>query len=167
MKKFMITISYAFIILFIILYLIIISYSCKIIGDQVNNYDLNKKLEYKKTKKKTVQNAILRKEYDNVTITAYDGGSCCCGEYADGYTSTGKSAETFGCAVDPRRIPYNSIIYIPEYGITVTADDTGSAMRRDKNMHIDIRFKTHEQALQFGVKKTKIEVYQYNGIAEK
>ena len=91
-------------------------------------------------------------------ITAYCPCEKCCGEYSDGVTSTGPDAYTRGCAVDPRRIPYGSIIQIDGYG-TVTADDTGGAMRNSDIYHIDVRFATHQEALNFGVKKEEVLVY--------
>lgn len=59
------------------------------------------------------------------TVTAYCPGPCCCGRWSDGKTSTGRDAGTPGAAVDPRRIPYGTVLRVPGYGV-VTADDTGA-----------------------------------------
>jgi len=87
-------------------------------------------------------------------VTAYCPCRKCCGKYADGKTATGRSAYLPGCAVDPKRVRYGSTIRIPPVNgfpaFSVVADDTGSAMRRSKRIHIDLRFKTHAEALRFG-----------------
>ncbi len=94
-------------------------------------------------------------------VTAYCPCLECCGEYSDGITSRGRDAKTTrGVAVDPRAIPYGSIVNIPGYGSFV-ADDTGGAMRRDWDkgiLHIDLRFNDHCKALEFGRKNLAITV---------
>lgn len=91
-------------------------------------------------------------------VTAYCPCVKCCGKWADGKTSCGKDAwRTRGVAVDPKVIPYGSTVTIPGYGEFI-ADDTGSAMKRGSIPRIDLRFYTHEEALQFGVKEMDINV---------
>lgn len=91
-------------------------------------------------------------------VTAYCPCKKCCGQYSDGITSRGRDAFKFrGVAVDPKRIKYGSLITIPGAG-TFIADDTGSAMRNSKQLHIDLRFKTHQQALNWGVKRLHITI---------
>jgi len=97
-----------------------------------------------------------------VNASAYCSCEICCYPYSDGVTSRGVDAKTKGVAVDPKIIPYGSIIEIPNYG-TVVADDTGGAMRgRDKNglVKIDVRFKTHQEALNWGRNKLTIKIYK-------
>lgn len=89
-------------------------------------------------------------------LTAYCACSLCCGEYADGKTSIGDSAYRMdGIAVAPLVIPYRSLVYIPSIGWK-EADDTGSEMRRAWSergeVHLDIRMRSHDEALEFGVR---------------
>jgi len=97
-----------------------------------------------------------------VNASAYCSCEICCYPYSDGVTSKGVDAKTKGVAVDPKIIPYGSIIEIPNYG-TVVADDTGGAMRgKDKNglAKIDVRFKTHQEALNWGRQTLKVKIYK-------
>lgn len=95
------------------------------------------------------------------TITAYCPCAKCCGKDADGVTSRGKNAfTTRGVAVDPKVIHYGSMVTIPGFG-TFEADDTGGAMRQATKrgeVHIDLRFPTHQEALNFGRRKMTIYV---------
>jgi 3D (Asp-Asp-Asp) domain-containing protein len=96
-------------------------------------------------------------------VTAYCPCRLCCGPNARGITSTGQDARDLsGCAVDPSLIPYGCRVWIPGVGWR-TADDTGSAMRehgRRGIVHIDVRMRTHEQALRFGVRHTTIKILE-------
>ena len=96
----------------------------------------------------------MRSESVSVEVTAYCPNSCCCGSFADGVTATGVDAYTKGVAVDPKFIPLGSVLKIPGYG-TVTADDVGGAIKGDK---IDVRFRTHEEARQFGRQRRTITI---------
>jgi len=91
----------------------------------------------------------------DMIVTAYDPDEECCGEFADGYTSTGADAYTIGVAVDPTVIPYGTILDIPGYGV-VEADDCGGKIKKN---HIDVRFTTHQEALNWGVQHLKVKVY--------
>lgn len=86
-------------------------------------------------------------------ITAYCPCSKCCGKWSDGITSTGVTAtEGRTIAVDPKVIPYGSIIEIN--GHRYISEDCGGAI---KNNRIDLYFDSHEDALEWGVQN--IEVY--------
>ena len=50
-------------------------------------------------------------------------------------TCTGHKLRKGICAVDPRFIPLGSTVYLPDYGMTLLADDTGGAIR---NRRLDI-----------------------------
>jgi len=92
-----------------------------------------------------------------VKLTAYSPDARSCGKWADGKTATMTDANTKGVAVDPKMIPYGSVLIID--GEWYLADDTGGAMRqatKKGTIHIDIRMPTHEQAMQFGVKTDSI-----------
>jgi len=91
-------------------------------------------------------------------VTAYSPDSASCWPFNDGKTSTGRDALRRGVAADPKRIPYGSIVEIE--GIIYEVDDTGSAMKRAEEIHIDLRFPTHEEAVNFGVKKMKVRVWK-------
>jgi 3D (Asp-Asp-Asp) domain-containing protein len=91
-----------------------------------------------------------------VLATAYCPCKKCCGKWADGKTSTNRNAYLPGVAVDPKWIPLGAKLSIPEYnkGEWVIADDIGGAIKKKKNKphRIDVRFKTHQEALEWGRK---------------
>lgn len=80
-------------------------------------------------------------------LTAYCPCPACCGEWADGITYTGTAA-TQGrtIAVDPDVIPLGSSVEID--GQTYVAEDIGGAIQGNR---IDVYFRSHDEALQFGV----------------
>jgi len=96
-------------------------------------------------------------EYMTVRATAYCPCSKCCGEDADGYTATMRDAKLKGVAIDKRLIPLGSRLDIPGYGNWVLADDVGGAIKGNR---IDVRFKTHQEALNWGVKTLRIRVWR-------
>jgi len=102
-------------------------------------------------------------EKASIKVTAYCPGACCCGEFADGTTASGRPAYAAdGCAVDPYAIPYGSHIVFDN--TVLEADDTGQAMRdawrKEGVYHIDIRFGTHEEALAWGVREVSATIYR-------
>lgn len=106
------------------------------------------------------------KSIENAVVTGYCPCKICCGKKACGKTSTGKNAAICdGVAVDPKLIPYGSLLYIPGAGYKV-ADDTGGAMRQDNARgicHIDVRFSSHQLARQWGVKNLPTSIYKKIG----
>ena len=99
-----------------------------------------------------------------VTATAYCPCEKCCGAGSPGITATGTSAYTAGVAVDPTVIPKGSRIDIPGYargknknGSWIPADDVGGAIKGNR---IDVRMRTHEEALRWGRKRIKIRVWR-------
>lgn len=90
-------------------------------------------------------------------ITHYCPGACCCGEWADGYTSTGtKATEGRTIAVDPDVIPYGAEILVRYQDGTEAAyiaEDCGGAIQGNR---IDIFMDSHEAALVEGVKTAKV-----------
>ena len=88
----------------------------------------------------------------DVLATAYCPCRKCCGDFADGKTAIGYDAYAKGVAVDRRLIPLRSKVNIPGYG-TVVADDVGGAI---KDNRIDVRFPSHNAALEWGRKKVTI-----------
>ena len=76
----------------------------------------------------------------------YHGAPCGTG---DGITATGTKV-TAGrtIAVDPKKIPYGSKVYIEGYGWRVAEDCGGSV----KGNHIDIAMNSHTEAINMGTK---------------
>ncbi len=89
-----------------------------------------------------------------VTATAYCPCAKCCGSSAKGTTATGVPAARGVIAVDPRVIPLGSRVYVDGYGYAVAAD-VGSSIKGNK---IDVCFDTHEEALAWGYKRTKVYI---------
>lgn len=93
------------------------------------------------------------------TATGYCPCEKCCGKFADGMTSIGRSVELYpyGIAADPSVIPYGTVVEVPGYG-RVEVDDTGAAMKKSKGIRIDLRFETHERALKWGRRNVTLEI---------
>jgi 3D (Asp-Asp-Asp) domain-containing protein len=100
-----------------------------------------------------------RKPLGVFEVTAYDPIESC-KPFDDGITSVGLPAGMGVAAVDPRVIPYGSVLYIPELGKYFFASDTGSAMKRGNGRYIDILMPTVEEALQFGRQRLRIELIE-------
>ena len=93
------------------------------------------------------------------TITAYCPCEACCGQWADGLTSTGIPAVPGIVAVDPEVIPLGSVVVIG--GQRYLAADTGVT-----GLHVDICAKEHQEAQNFGVQTMAVWVEaeeQYRG----
>lgn len=92
------------------------------------------------------------------TLTAYCPCTKCCGQFANGITSTGVTArELHTIAVDPKVIPYGTEVLID--GIIYTAEDCGGAI---KNNRIDVYFDSHQEALNFGRQRADVYVKVVN-----
>lgn len=57
-------------------------------------------------------------------------------------------------AVDPNIIPLGTKVWVEGYGYAI-AGDTGGAIKGNK---IDVFIPSHDQAMQWGVKKVKIKI---------
>jgi len=91
-----------------------------------------------------------------VKTTGYCPCDKCCGPHADGRTAINRDVTRYpyGIAADRHMVPYKTWLFVPGYG-HVMVDDTGVAMRRSAKkgiVHLDLRFKTHKQARQWGVR---------------
>jgi len=97
-----------------------------------------------------------------VTATAYTKGPESTGKRPGhpqyGITFSGVEAvEGRTIAVDPRKIPLGSLVYIQELGQYRIAQDTGSAIKGDR---IDLYMDEVADALQWGVQRVRIQVFR-------
>ena len=106
----------------------------------------------------------IEQDYYEVTarISAYapfDNKSGICNNGDPMNTATMTLPQRGTLAVDPRRLPYGSRIYIPGYGYG-TAEDTGSFMRNYDGIAIDVFVETYKEAMEFGVQYKTVRVYK-------
>ncbi|MEM1355255.1 MAG: 3D domain-containing protein [Planctomycetota bacterium] len=97
-----------------------------------------------------------------MSTTAYSPDHRSCGKWADGITASGMSVWTNGMklvAADPA-IPFGTILSIPGYngGRPVPVLDRGGAIKGNK---LDLLYPTHEIALQWGVQRKVVTVWEY------
>ena len=97
-----------------------------------------------------------------MSTTAYSPDERSCGKWADGITASGMSVWTNGMklvAAD-RSIPFGTILTIPGYngGRPVPVLDRGGAIKGNK---LDLLYPTHEIALQWGVQRKDVTVWEY------
>lgn len=83
-----------------------------------------------------------------VSATAYHCGTI---------TSTGVTPRWGIIAVDPKVIPYGSIVYIPTFDKYFVAEDCGGGIKGNK---IDIYMNDKTQCINWGVRKIEIEIIQ-------
>ena len=107
--------------------------------------------------------SVAEVNYEVVTarVTGYapfdSKGICNNGDPSNTATMTLPSRGTL--AVDPRKIPYGTKLYIEGYG-EGTALDTGGALRRYEGIAIDLYFETHKEAMAWGVRYIDVKVYK-------
>jgi 3D (Asp-Asp-Asp) domain-containing protein len=94
----------------------------------------------------------------SMIVTAYCPGECCCGEFADGLTASGKPAVGFLVAAPPE-YPFGTLMAISGYagGEKVPVEDRGGAI---KGNWLDVFFPTHQEALNWGRQKLNVKVYR-------
>lgn len=95
-------------------------------------------------------------------VTAYaplDNQSGICAQGDPTKTSIGRMPGPDVISVDPKVIPYGSLVFIPGHGYAV-AVDTGGALRRYDGVAIDIYKDTYKDAIQWGEKYMTIYVYE-------
>jgi 3D (Asp-Asp-Asp) domain-containing protein len=97
-----------------------------------------------------------------VKTTGYCPCWRCCGAFANGRTAINRDVQQFpfGIAVEPKLLPYRIELDVPGYGRALV-DDTGGAMRQSAQqgtVHLDLRFETHQTALNWGVRRMWIAV---------
>jgi len=96
-------------------------------------------------------------------ITAYSPDARSCGKWADGVTASGYSVWTNGMklvAADTKLLPFGTIITVPGYnnGRPVPVLDRGGAIKKAR---LDVLYPTHERALQWGVQRLDVTVWEY------
>ncbi|MBQ6631862.1 MAG: SH3 domain-containing protein, partial [Romboutsia sp.] len=82
----------------------------------------------------------------SVVASAYTGYST---------TSTGQKPVWGTIAVDPRVIPYGTKVYIPQFGRTFIANNTGGAIKGNK---IDIFMNTKKECYNWGRRTIEIQI---------
>jgi len=90
-------------------------------------------------------------------VTAYCPCSKCCGRFADGNTASGYKIEPNDVLIAaPKRFPFGTVMYIPDYGYAEVKDRGGAI---DGN-RLDVFFHTHQEALNWGRRIVKVRVYK-------
>jgi 3D (Asp-Asp-Asp) domain-containing protein len=71
-----------------------------------------------------------------------------------GITASGEYAKK-GTIAAPSKYPFGTVMYVPGYGWG-TVQDRGGAIKGDK---LDLYFKSHKKALEWGRKNMKVTIY--------
>ena len=94
-------------------------------------------------------------------VSHYCACELCCGDYSDGYTSTGTVAtEGRTIAVDPDVIPYGTEVVLLYSDGTVghyIAEDCGGSI---KDNRIDVYMDNHKDALAAGIKTAEVYIVE-------
>jgi len=85
-------------------------------------------------------------------VTAYSPGDQGVGTK----TASGKRVRRGHVAVDRRRIPFGTKMYIPGYGHAV-AEDTGGAIKGNR---LDVYMTSRKQALRWGRRTVEVKIYK-------
>jgi 3D (Asp-Asp-Asp) domain-containing protein len=98
-----------------------------------------------------------------MVTTAYSPDERSCGKWADGITASNRSVWTNGMklvAADTKVLKMHSLISIPGYhdAEIVPVLDRGGAIKGNR---LDLLYPTHERALQWGVQRLPVTVYEY------
>ncbi len=72
-----------------------------------------------------------------------------------GVTASGTQGHVGTIAADTSRYPFGTVMYIPGYGYG-KVEDVGGAIKGD---HIDLFFKKHKQALEWGRQTKQVQVW--------
>lgn len=88
------------------------------------------------------------------TVTGYCACKRCTGQWSGGPTASGKMPVEGVTVAGPRRIPFGTKIEIAGVGFRVIEDRL--AKRYDNRF--DIFFKSHQDALNFGIRRLKVKI---------
>ena len=90
------------------------------------------------------------------TATGYDACLKCCGK-TDGITASGRKA-TPGRTVAVNWLPFGTSIWIDgkEYRVEDRGAKSHFGSKKNKKKRVDICFRTHAEALQFGRRKVEV-----------
>lgn len=104
-------------------------------------------------------------EVVKVKATAYaplDNKSGICADNNPNVTSIGSEPRVGIIAVDPRKIPYGSEVYVDGFG-WLRAEDTGGALRKYEGIQIDICMDSYEDAMSWGVQYIEVLIKREDG----
>lgn len=99
-------------------------------------------------------------EYIEMNVSAYCICEKCCGKRPDnplyGITASGVDVKGFYglCIAAPPEYPFGTVMEVPGYGIATVAD-RGGAIKGNK---LDILFRTHQEALNWGQRTLIVKV---------
>jgi len=100
-----------------------------------------------------------RKSLGVFTVTAYDPKGC--EPFNDGVTSIGLPVGDGIFAVNPKKIPYGSFLFIPKIAKYGIAGDTGAAMRNNPKA-LDVFIPVRKDALEFGRQQLELQLVQFD-----
>ena len=97
-----------------------------------------------------------RGEQVRMRVSGYCPGACCCDQFADGITASGKPVTANGGLIvaAPPSIPFGTVMDIPGYGRAVVLD-RGGAIKGDR---LDILFPSHQAALEWGIRYLDVTI---------
>lgn len=93
--------------------------------------------------------------YYDLNVSFYCPYTCCCGDYADGYTASGTIATQGRTCAAPAEIPFGTVIHIDGLGDYIVEDRGGAIIKNGNTYCIDIYMDSHEEALKMGRIYTK------------
>ena len=108
--------------------------------------------------KQNAKAAKPKKLIISMKVTAYCPCEKCCGKWADGITASGHKIQPGDAFVAAdKRYPFGTKVIVPGYenNQPVKVLDRGGAIKGNR---IDVFFSTHQEALEWGVKKLQIEI---------
>lgn len=94
-------------------------------------------------------------------VTAYspmDNQSGICADSDPTVTATGTKTRVGVVAVDPKKIPYGTEVFIPDYGLAV-AEDTGGKIRAYDGVAIDLLMENYKDVRNWGVQYIDVKVF--------